>query len=164
MLYTHIPEHSIKEYFLLMHFAFALFSLINSQKSNRIDSIVILLEIVSAFTEMFWAFAFIFLLCDSGEMVTKQFDEFDEKLFQCDWYSFPIEIQRLYLNFNLISQHSTHIQGYGGVFCTRDNFKKVILINIDSRTKQNKSKYKIISIFSMIYSSIRQLTQDFLIL
>lgn len=90
---------------------------------------MIQLEIVTAFTEMFWAFAFLFLLCEFGEMVTKRFDEFNEQLFQCNWYSFPIEVQILYLKFSLYPQKPTYIRGYGGILCTRDNFKKVIPFN-----------------------------------
>lgn len=48
-------------------------------------------------------------------------------------------MQRLYLIFILNSQQPTHIRGYGGILCTRDNFKMVICFD----RAQNKKNVKI---------------------
>lgn len=145
-------------------FWFVCFFLSFHKKSKQIDSTVIQLEIISSFTQMFWAFAFIFLLCYFGELITKQFNEFDEQLFQCDWYSYPIEMQILYSRFILYSQQPTYIQGYGGTFCTRDNFRKVwipfdwpekILINLNF---MNFCFYQTIYTGFSYYMTLRQIS------
>lgn len=74
---------------------------------------------------IFWAFTIIFFYCEFGEMVTQEFIAFDEVLCQCDWYKFPIDLQRMLAIFILDTQQPTFICGYGGIQCARDAFKNV---------------------------------------
>lgn len=73
-----------------------------------------------------WIFVLTLAFCDPGQRVTNQFEEFGEELSRCDWYSIPIEIQRIYLIFLSDTQQPKIIQSYGGIACTRDTCKKVI--------------------------------------
>lgn len=76
---------------------------------------------------MFWSFGLILLICDFGEMVTIKFDSFDMDLWQCDWYLYSIEMQRIYKIFMSHTQLPTNIRGYGDIKCTRDTFQKVFV-------------------------------------
>ena len=67
----------------------------------------------------------IFFFCEFGDMINTQFDEFDDQLRQCDWYTFPIEMQQLLVIFMTSTQRPAMIQGFANTECTRDAFKKV---------------------------------------
>lgn len=72
-----------------------------------------------------WISIEIFFVCNLGERVTYQFNEFNEKLHQCNWILFPIEIKRIYLFILLGSQRTVFIEGYLKTACTRETFKNV---------------------------------------
>lgn len=50
---------------------------------------------------------------------------------QCDWYSFPIDIQRMHIIVMVNTQQPVAILGYGNVECTLETLKKAIGILID---------------------------------
>ena len=82
-------------------------------------------RLFTPFLQMFWIFATIAFFCEMGEMVTDQFEKFNTKLYQCDWYLFPIEVQRMLVIFMSDTQKPVFIHGYGNILCIRENFKKV---------------------------------------
>lgn len=95
------------------------------------------LDIRSNFTEIVilsmaftWTFVFIFVVCEPGEYVTKEFDAFGKELERCDWHLLSIDLRRSYLIFLLNAQESINIQCYGRVLCKRETFKKVVYIKI----------------------------------
>lgn len=73
----------------------------------------------------------IFSLCELGETVTNQYEKLSDELYQCDWYSFPIEMQQMFVTFMSCTQQPVFIHGYGDTLtqCTRETFKKVIKLN-----------------------------------
>lgn len=77
----------------------------------------------------FWSFILIFTFCDLGENVTNQFDEID-LYYQCNWYLFPLNIQRILPIIIINSQELVVLHAFGNVSCTREAFKKVILLLI----------------------------------
>lgn len=74
-----------------------------------------------------YSFGRIFFLCELGEKVTYQFNVFNEKVGDCKWYSFSIEMQRVYLIVLAGAQDPAIVQGYADTVCTRDAFKNVTL-------------------------------------
>lgn len=65
-------------------------------------------------------------MCEFGEIVSNHFENFDEEICQeCDWYAFPIEMQKLLLTFLPCTQRQRTIQGYANTECTRAAFKIV---------------------------------------
>lgn len=74
---------------------------------------------------MIVTFSTFFAMCEFGEMVRKQFEIFDMELCGCNWYTFPIELQKLLLAFLPCTQRLRTIQGYADTQCTRDAFKRV---------------------------------------
>lgn len=73
----------------------------------------------------------IYLLFNSGENVTTEFEKFNDELYQSDWYLFPTEMQKMFVTFMSYSQRSMTVQGYGHNLaqCTRETFKKVMTRN-----------------------------------
>lgn len=89
------------------------------------------------------ALILIFYLCESGEMVTNQYKVLDFGLSQCDWYSFPIRMQRSLVVFMSYTQQPVMIQGFANVRCIRDTFKKVNLdLGIECKTSCYHSFFK----------------------
>lgn len=80
---------------------------------------------------LIWIIVEVFLLCESGAIVTSQFELFDNELSQCDWHLLPIQMQRTYLIFKSDSQHSIQISAYGQIVCERDTAKKVSAVAND---------------------------------
>lgn len=74
---------------------------------------------------VFWAFVLVFLFCEFGEMVSDEFEEFNDELDQSDWYSFSVEMQRIFVILTINAQQSTYIKGFANVLCVRPTFKKV---------------------------------------
>lgn len=58
-------------------------------------------------------------------MVTNQFNFFNAKLGQCNWYSYSMEIQQMLVIFIAEAQRPTNIRGFGNRLCARDTFKRV---------------------------------------
>lgn len=74
---------------------------------------------------MVWSFVFVSLFCELGEMTLERYEKVDQQLFNCKWYKFPIEIQRMLVIVIANSQQPVTICGYGNIVCTRDALKKV---------------------------------------
>lgn len=81
--------------------------------------------LITSFDALATACLYIFFWCESGKMVTSAFAMFDHELWQCEWYSFPIETQRMVQFFMLVTQDPAVLCGYGNIICTRDTFKRV---------------------------------------
>lgn len=67
----------------------------------------------------------LFVVCEFGERVDNHFNAFHDEFCQCDWYLFPIKMQRMVIIFLGTTQQPAIIQGYGNITLTRADFKKV---------------------------------------
>ena len=76
-------------------------------------------------TILFWEYTMNFVFGEIGERVTDQFEQFGDEVGRCDWNELPIEMQRMYLIFLSDTQQPKQIQSYGGITCTREQFKAV---------------------------------------
>lgn len=61
-------------------------------------------------------------------MWINQYELLNDEMYQCDWYSFLIEMQQMFVTFMSFTQQPVLIHGYGNTLtqCRRDTFKKVI--------------------------------------
>lgn len=73
-----------------------------------------------------WMYVFNLLVCEPGERVASQFEQFGEELGRCEWNQLPIGMQRMYLIFLSDTQQPKNLRSYGGIPCTRETFKLVI--------------------------------------
>lgn len=78
----------------------------------------------------FWSFAPIYLFCEFGESVSNHFYEFNNAIYQCDWYLFPLDVRQMLPLIMMNSQQSITLQGFGNTVCNRNSFKNV-RTNID---------------------------------
>lgn len=65
------------------------------------------------------------VFCEFGQMVQTTFEMFDDELKRCQWYLFPLEMQRTYGIVMANSQRPTNIRGFGNMIRTREALKKV---------------------------------------
>ena len=108
--------------FLYEHFKILTLFFISFPKSN--DNLN-LFDILSTTILVILTIVFGFVVCESGERVTNQFDMIDDELGRCDWHKLPIKMQKMYLIFRSDTQQSKNITSYGNIVCTRETFKRV---------------------------------------
>lgn len=77
-------------------------------------------SITTIFTALFW----FFLLCDTGEELTSQFQSISYLIYDSPWYDFPLNLQKYYPMMLAIAQKPIYLQGIGNR-CTRKTFKRV---------------------------------------
>lgn len=98
---------------------FHLIFLLKWDENSKMFQTVILTMVV------LWIFTFILIVCEPGEQVTYQFDQFSVEFDQCEWNKLSIGMQRMYLIALSDTQQPKNIQSYCGIICTRDTFKQV---------------------------------------
>lgn len=82
------------------------------------------IEIFMPICVMMWSFVSMFLICEMGQMVSNHFNRFSDKIYMCDWYFLPLELQQMFVII-IMNAQPVLIRGYGNVECTRDSFKRV---------------------------------------
>lgn len=88
-----------------------------------------LIELIRPFAITFWSFIAIFVSCELSERMSMRFDEIKETINQSNWYSFPIEVQRMLPPVLMYTQEPIFLHGFGRfgtLTLTRETFKKVI--------------------------------------
>lgn len=65
------------------------------------------------------------MICEYGQRLTNAFNEFDEAIYRCKWYSLPLEAQQMLALLMTNTQQLAYMKSYGNVQCTRDTFKNV---------------------------------------
>lgn len=86
--------------------------------------------IMFLFCEVFWSFAFTLFFCEFGQRVTNEFEKLNDMIDELDWYTFPIEIQRMLPIIMIAAQEPVVIRGYGNIACVREVFGQVSAINV----------------------------------
>lgn len=79
---------------------------------------------------MCWSFVQILMFCDLGENVTTGFSTLGDSIYFCDWYNFPLEIQRTLPTLLMVAEKSVELRGFGNIPCTRKAFRKVCFLFI----------------------------------
>lgn len=72
-----------------------------------------------------WVFFYIFMICEPGQRVTDQFQNFGIEFERCEWNKLPSEMQQMFLILLSDTQQPKNLQTYGSIECTRETFKKV---------------------------------------
>lgn len=75
--------------------------------------------------KMLYSFGLICVYCEMCEEITSGFEEVADAIYQLDWYTYPLDIQRmlpLVLNY---AQQPVQTIAFGNIPCTRETFKKV---------------------------------------
>lgn len=102
------------------------------------------MELMTAITQIPGTLVPLFIFCEMGERVTHEFNVFYEKLCDCHWYAFPIELQQMFLISLSGTQEPAVVQGFVNTTCTRDTFKQVISYeNFDRNGKDIELIYRL---------------------
>lgn len=104
-------------FLISMHFIYFC-SLIQSHNQGNVVAFVKPMFII------LWSFGQIFLFCNLAENVTIQYEELEDTIYQCDWYLFSADVQKILPTIIMCAQDPVIIKGFG-VLCTREVFKKV---------------------------------------
>lgn len=83
------------------------------------------IAIIQIFIPSMWDAFWLYLLCYSGDNLTNRFASLAGEVYQFDWYSLPVDIQRCLLMMLIATQQNVYLRGSGGAKCTRDSYKKV---------------------------------------
>lgn len=155
-----IMQMELVEFFVIIFDSFSfnelfyslIFFLCNHQTDHVLNTVELL--IISLIT--FHGFIEIFLYCVLGQMVTDQFENYNQSLGQSNWYLFPIEMQKVYILVMANAQEPSLIRGFGNIECTRETLKKV------SKLFENQFyNYRFRSQFGMNHSRPRNFTFEF---
>lgn len=84
-----------------------------------------IMELIEPTTLVSWSFVLIYMACDFGEAITTQYTAIDYSICECDWYSFPLEIQKMLPMVMMSTQKAMIVQVFGKVACTRETFNRV---------------------------------------
>lgn len=95
------------------------FSFFSSTKAYQLDVLVVIV------LRTLYSFGLIFFYCEMCERISGQFGEFSDSIHQLEWYTCPLEIQRMLPIIFNHSQQSVKLVAFGGTPCTRDTFKNV---------------------------------------
>lgn len=83
-------------------------------------------EILTTLIQIAYTFVTLYAACEMGQRVAYQFNLFNEKVYDCDWYLFSLEMKRIYAIALIGSQDPVIIEGYANTVCTRNAFENVI--------------------------------------
>lgn len=74
---------------------------------------------------LLWTYVLIFIFCELGERVSTEYNRILDEIEQSNWYSLPMELQRMFPFVIIIAQEPTILHGFGNCLCTRESFKNV---------------------------------------
>lgn len=67
------------------------------------------------------------MFCEVGERFISGFENVHTEICKSDWYTFPLEIQKIIPILSLSLRNPVMIEGVGNIKCTREDFKNVRL-------------------------------------
>lgn len=70
---------------------------------------------------------YVAILCLYGNHVTTEFEAANAAIYNCSWYEYPLEMQKMLKMMLMVSQKPVIIQGHMNTQCTREVLKKVII-------------------------------------
>lgn len=76
-------------------------------------------------TLLWWSLILAFIPNELGERMGSAMSEINDLTEQFDWYSFPIEIQKMLPIILIIVQQPITIKCFGSISCTRETFQAV---------------------------------------
>ena len=84
-----------------------------------------LIELIRPLFQAFWSFVLLFLICEFGQMITNRFDQLNEAIDDCDWSSFPKEIQKILPIIIQNTQRPVVLRTFENASCSRETFRRV---------------------------------------
>ena len=82
-------------------------------------------DVLVMYFKMFYSYGAIGVYCELCEQISNGFEEVSDTIYQLDWYTYPMEIQRMLPIILNHAQQPVEIVSFGNIVCSRDTFKKV---------------------------------------
>lgn len=73
-----------------------------------------------------YSFGLICIYCELCERIRYGFKEISNAIYNLDWYTYPLEVQRMLPTIVNYAQQSVELEAFGNIPFTRDTFKRVI--------------------------------------
>lgn len=70
-------------------------------------------------------FLFGFVVCNFGESVTSHYTDLSNKIYNLSWHLCPLKFQRSVKLMMFNTQQPIYIEGFAGLRCTHETYKKV---------------------------------------
>lgn len=77
-----------------------------------------------------WSFLAILVWCSLGERLIDEFYTIKDATYECQWYSYSIEVQRIIQLIIVDAQEPKILKGFGNISSSHETYKKVINISI----------------------------------
>lgn len=87
-------------------------------------------ELIRPLTVIFFSYLTIFFFCETAQQITEQYDEIESVFCQCNWYSYPIEVQQIIPTIMMATQKEIAIRGFGNLIFNRASFYQVFTCKI----------------------------------
>lgn len=81
--------------------------------------------IISPLTATLWVFIGIYLACNCSERLSDKFLTIGDSVYDCEWYSFPTNVQKMLTFMMAATQKPIILKGYGNLSYRREAFKIV---------------------------------------
>lgn len=85
------------------------------------------MELIRPLFLMIWSFVIEFHAWNLGEQVCTHFEAIHDTLLESEWYSLPIEIQKLLPVLMMTTQQPVSVSGFANTILAWETFRKVIL-------------------------------------
>lgn len=91
--------------------------------------------VLNLFGQLFWSFALVYLVCNFGHKVSAAFEDIECAFDQISWYLFPYEMWQRLPIIVAAAQQPAELTVFGSISCSREDFKKVSLIDLSQLWK-----------------------------
>lgn len=92
-----------------------------SQSDEHLNNI----ELIRIVFLVLASFVVIGIACEFSARLTNQFETICDALLQCNWYLYPIKLQKMLIMVIVNVQQPVQVAGFGNMKCSRDSFKQV---------------------------------------
>lgn len=82
-------------------------------------------ELFALVLHIVMAYGHICVLCFFGQSLCDNFDKLNDSILSCEWYKFPIRLQRHLNLMRAAAQYPVVIRGFGSSTCTRESLQEV---------------------------------------
>lgn len=77
----------------------------------------------------FWSFVSQYVYTEFGQTLTSRFEEIGDAICDSEWFSFPVELQKMLHIIIQAAQAPIEISGFGNISVKRETFKRVNNLN-----------------------------------
>lgn len=91
----------------------------------------------------------VFIFSELGQRVNNQSNEVYNEILRCDWYTYPMAVQKILPIILNGAQQAVEIKGFGNIVFSRESFTMVSQFYLENQ-KKKKHKFQII-IFKIFF-------------